>query len=105
GRLVSAGGRVVKNVAGYDLTKLHVGGFGGFGAIAELHLRLRARPEADFTCIARGGRDALVAAGRAAREARSGAVALELFSPALAAEAEWVLAARFMGLAPAVEAE
>ena len=28
GRLVNAGGRVVKNVAGYDLTKLQVGGFG-----------------------------------------------------------------------------
>jgi FAD/FMN-containing dehydrogenase len=105
GRLVSAGGRVVKNVAGYDLTKLHVGGFGGFGAIAELHLRLRARPEADLTCIARGGRDALVAAGRAVREAQAGSVALELFSPALAADAEWVLAARFMGIGPAVAAE
>src|SRR5919107_724034 len=29
GGLVNAGGRVVKNVAGYDLTKLQVGGFGG----------------------------------------------------------------------------
>ena len=36
--------RVVKNVAGYDLTKLQVGGFGGFGVITELHLRLRALP-------------------------------------------------------------
>jgi len=34
GRLVKAGGRVVKNVAGYDLTKLQVGGFGGFGIVA-----------------------------------------------------------------------
>ena len=42
GRLVNAGGRVVKNVAGYDLTKLQVGGFGGFGIIAEVHLRLSA---------------------------------------------------------------
>ena len=105
GRLVSAGARVVKNVAGYDLAKLHIGGFGGFGAIAELHLRLRALPEVDLSLIARGGRDGLVAAGRAARESQSGAVALELFSPALAADAEWVLAARFMGISPAVEAE
>ncbi len=47
GRLVRAGGRVVKNVAGYDLTKLQVGGFGGFGIITELHVpptrRCRAR--------------------------------------------------------------
>jgi FAD/FMN-containing dehydrogenase len=105
GRLVSAGGRVVKNVAGYDLTKLHVGGFGGFGAIAELHLRLRALPEVDSTLLARGTRDAMVRAGRAAREAQSAAVALELFSPALAADAEWVLAARLIGATAAVEAE
>ena len=31
GRIVRAGGRVVKNVAGFDLAKLHVGGFGAFG--------------------------------------------------------------------------
>jgi FAD/FMN-containing dehydrogenase len=105
GRLVSAGGRVVKNVAGYDLTQLHVGGFGGFGAIAELHLRLRALPEVDSTLLARGTRDAMVRAGRAAREAQSAAVALELFSPALAADAEWVLAARLIGATAAVEAE
>ena len=105
GRLVSAGGRVVKNVAGYDLTKLHVGGFGGFGAIAELHLRLRALPEVDSTLLTRGTRDAMVRAGRDAREAQSAAVALELFSPALAADAEWVLAARLIGATAAVEAE
>ncbi|HEY7026550.1 MAG TPA: FAD-binding oxidoreductase [Gemmatimonadales bacterium] len=105
GRLVSAGGRVVKNVAGYDLTKLHVGGFGGFGAIAELHLRLRALPEVDLTLLTRGTRDAMVRAGRDAREAQAAAVALELFSPALAADAEWVLAARLIGAAAAVEAE
>ena len=59
GRLVKAGGRVVKNVAGYDLTKLQVGGFGGFGIIAEAHLRLRALPRADVTLVARGTRDTL----------------------------------------------
>ena len=59
GRLVNAGGRVVKNVAGYDLTKLQVGGFGGFGIIAEIHLRLRALPRADVTLLARGPRDEL----------------------------------------------
>ena len=63
GRLVKAGGRVVKNVAGYDLTKLQVGGFGGFGIIAEAHLRLRALPRADVTLLARGARDDLTAGG------------------------------------------
>jgi FAD/FMN-containing dehydrogenase len=105
GRLVSAGGRVVKNVAGYDLTKLHVGGFGGFGIITTLHLRLRARPNADITVITRGDRDLLVAAGRAAREEQASTAALELLSPALAADSEWVLAARFIGTDGVVEPE
>jgi glycolate oxidase FAD binding subunit len=105
GRLVKAGGKVVKNVAGYDLTKLQVGGFGGFGIIAELHLRLRALPRADVTLLARGARDDLSAAARQLIEAKVSPAALELLSPALAAEAEWVLAARFLGTDAAVHAE
>jgi FAD/FMN-containing dehydrogenase len=105
GRLVNAGGRVVKNVAGYDLTKLNVGGFGGFGIIAEVHLRLRALPRADLTLQARGTRDTLTSA---ARDIVAGNVlpgALELLSPALAAEADWVLATRLTGTEAAVQAD
>jgi FAD/FMN-containing dehydrogenase len=105
GRLVKAGGRVVKNVAGYDLTKLQVGGFGGFGIIAEAHLRLRALPRADVTLIARGTRDALTAAARDVMAAGLVPAALELLSPALAAEADWVLAARFLGTDAAVQGD
>jgi FAD/FMN-containing dehydrogenase len=105
GRLVNAGGRVVKNVAGYDLTKLQVGGFGGFGIIAEVHLRLRALPRADVTFTARGSRDALTLAGRELIAAHLLPGALELISPALAAEPEWVLAARFVGTDAAVQAD
>ncbi len=105
GRTVRAGGRVVKNVAGYDLTKLQVGGFGGFGIVTELHLRLRALPRADVTVLARGERDPLTAAARDLIEARLAPVALELLSPALAGESRWVLAARFMGVEAAVRGE
>jgi FAD/FMN-containing dehydrogenase len=105
GRLVRAGGKVVKNVAGYDLTKLQVGGFGGFGIIADVHLRLRALPRADVTLVARGHRDALTAAAREMVEQKTTPAALELLSPALAAEAEWVLAARFVGTDAAVHAD
>lgn len=105
GRLVKAGGRVVKNVAGYDLTKLQVGGFGGFGILADLHIRLRALPRADVTLLARGLRDDLALAARRLIEAKVAPAALELLSPALAAEAEWVLAARFLGTDAAVQAE
>ncbi|MEO8226180.1 MAG: FAD-binding oxidoreductase [Gemmatimonadota bacterium] len=104
GRVVRAGGRVVKNVAGYDLTKLQVGGFGGFGVITELNVRLRALPRADATHTARGTRDALTSAARDLTAAGVAPAALELLSPALAAESDWILAARFTGTDVAVHA-
>jgi len=49
GDVVRAGGRVVKNVAGFDLTRLVTGAWGTLGAITEVSVRLRALPEADAT--------------------------------------------------------
>jgi glycolate oxidase FAD binding subunit len=46
------GGRVVKNVTGYDLMKLHVGAHGTFGVITAAWLRLRPRPECERTLAA-----------------------------------------------------
>jgi glycolate oxidase FAD binding subunit len=45
GERVRCGGRVVKNVTGYDLNKLHTGAFGTLGVIEGAWLRLRPRPE------------------------------------------------------------
>lgn len=105
GRVIRAGGSVVKNVAGYDLTKLQVGGFGAFGVVTQLHLRLRALPERRITLVARGERDLLTHQARALTERQLEASALELLSPALAAEAEWVLAVELTGTGAGVEAE
>lgn len=44
GSLTRAGGRVVKNVTGYDLTKLYAGSFGTLCAITEVSLKLLAIP-------------------------------------------------------------
>jgi glycolate oxidase FAD binding subunit len=44
GGVVRAGGRVVKNVAGFDLTRLMTGSWGTLGLITEVSVRLRARP-------------------------------------------------------------
>src|SRR5438093_3714352 len=41
------GGRVVKNVAGYDMTKLFIGSLGAFGVVLETTYRLAALPEDD----------------------------------------------------------
>lgn len=49
GDYVRSGGRVVKNVAGFDLTRLLIGSWGTLGVITDVTLRLRARPEAERT--------------------------------------------------------
>ncbi len=44
GKIIKAGGRVVKNVAGYDLTKLLIGSYGSLGVIVEANLKLFPLP-------------------------------------------------------------
>src|SRR5919202_2765316 len=51
GALTRAGGRVVKNVAGYDLNKLYVGGLGTLGVIVELSFKLAPIPPASATVV------------------------------------------------------
>jgi glycolate oxidase FAD binding subunit len=64
GSLVRGGGKVVKNVAGYDLPKLYIGSFGTLGVLVEATFKLRPRPDVDRLVIARF--DGLDAAGAAA---------------------------------------
>ena len=52
GTRIRSGGRVVKNVTGYELTKLFTGSLGTLGAITRVTLRLRALPEASRTVLA-----------------------------------------------------
>jgi len=49
GRIVKAGGHVVKNVAGYDLGKLVSGSFGSLGAIVDATFKLLPIPQASAT--------------------------------------------------------
>jgi glycolate oxidase FAD binding subunit len=93
---VKAGGRVVKNVAGYDLMKLHIGALGTLGVVTQLTLKVKPKPEARAAVAF--GCDAAALAGvldlLAASKTRP--VAVELLN-----RAAWAAA----GLAPAPAAD
>jgi len=105
GRMVQSGGRVMKNVAGYDLTRLQAGGFGAFGVIVLVHLRLRALPRADVTHLLEGSRDELTQVAEDIAATGLTPAALELVSPALARRDRWVLAVRLVGSPTLVAAD
>lgn len=105
GRIIKAGGRVVKNVAGYDLCKLFVGSYGTLGLILELTFRLRPLPAQTATVIASGSPASLWKAARALLNAHLFPIAAELLSAqavaavgaSLARENDCALMIRFAG--------
>ena len=52
GRITQSGGNVVKNVSGYDMARLHVGGLGTLGIITEVAFKLIPLPRHETTLIA-----------------------------------------------------
>ncbi len=51
GDIARSGGRVVKNVAGYDLNKLYIGSLGTLGIIVEANFKLHPLPAAERTLL------------------------------------------------------
>ena len=111
GTVARSGGKVIKNVAGYDLGKLFAGSSGTLGLIARLAVRLHPAPPATATAVASGDDPARLAAAAAALAALpleadaldvawaegSGSV-LARFSGATAADRAAAVAGRVEGL-------
>lgn len=79
GTVAKAGGKVVKNVAGYDLSKLFTGSLGTLGVIAECNFRLHPLPEAARTvAVELGGPEEALGAAQAIMHSQVEATAVEL---------------------------
>jgi glycolate dehydrogenase FAD-binding subunit len=102
GTVAKSGGKVIKNVAGYDLAKLFTGSHGTLGAILEVSVRLHPLPPATATAVGHTRSPHLLAGGAAAlSHARLEQMGLDV---RWAAGAGMVLG-RFGGVAARAQAE
>jgi glycolate oxidase FAD binding subunit len=101
GSLARAGGKVIKNVAGYDLAKLYSGSFGTLGLICEIAVRLHPRPPA--TATATGTTDDPAILQRAAIALSGSSLEAQALDVRWEAQTGCVLA-RFAGSAAAAQA-
>ena len=83
GQIAIAGGRVVKNVAGYDLMKLFTGSYGTLGAICQATLRVYPLPEASITVVLTGNVENLTQAAKTLRASALTPAKFDLLSPQL----------------------
>jgi glycolate dehydrogenase FAD-binding subunit len=82
GTVLRFGGRVVKNVAGFDLLKLVAGSWGTLGVVTSLTVRLHPRPAADRSVLFSGAGDApLVELARGLARLPVSLAALDLLVP------------------------
>lgn len=111
GKITKAGGKVVKNVAGYDMCKLYTGSYGTLGIIGELSFKLRALPPTERTVAFTSG-NILDLCSFASRISDSDLqpAAMEIFSPhSIGAggviDSEYALALRFLDEVETIDAQ
>lgn len=88
GKLAKAGGRVVKNVAGYDLMKLLTGSYGSLGILTQLTFRIYPLPTASQTIALTGAADAIAKATATILASVLTPTALDLLTPAMVSKLE-----------------
>src|SRR5262249_14483412 len=91
GQEVKAGGRVVKNVAGYDLMKLHIGALGTLGIVTQVTLKLKPVSEARAVLVTRSSTDELPDLVGQLHASATRPVFIELAAPSPAKDDYWVI--------------
>ncbi|MBT9313513.1 FAD-binding oxidoreductase [Leptothoe kymatousa] len=99
GEVVKAGGRVVKNVAGYDLMKLMTGAYGSLGILSQVNLRLYPVAAVSQTVVLSGAADEIAEAALQTRLQGITPVAMDL----IGASNGMRLVGRFQGIAAGVD--
>jgi glycolate oxidase FAD binding subunit len=82
GKIAKAGGRVVKNVAGYDMMKLFTGSYGTLGILTEVTLRVYPLPSNSGTVILTGAVDGLSKAAKILLASTSTPISVDVLSTA-----------------------
>ncbi|MBE8989168.1 FAD-binding oxidoreductase [Nostoc sp. LEGE 12450] len=107
GEIAKAGGRVVKNVAGYDLMKLLTGSYGTLGFISQLTFRLYPLAEASGTVVLTGSAEAVSQAADILRGSALTPVQADLLSTKLVSSLDLGqglgLIARFQSISESVK--
>jgi glycolate oxidase FAD binding subunit len=103
GTVARSGGKVIKNVAGYDLAKLFAGSLGALGTIVEVVVRLHPLPAATATVV--GETDDPRALERAALDLAAAPLELEALDVRWEAGQPGWLLARIGGVAAVDRAE
>ncbi|MEM1167941.1 MAG: FAD-binding oxidoreductase [Cyanobacteria bacterium P01_H01_bin.35] len=80
GKIAKAGGRVVKNVAGYDLMKLFTGAYGTLGIISQVTFRVYPIQEASGTVVLVGEKNNIAQATQTLLSSALTPVAVDLIS-------------------------
>src|SRR6476469_6615612 len=86
GKIAVAGGRVVKNVAGYDLMKLFTGAYGTLGIVSQVTFRVYPLPESSGTVVLTGEINALSKTAQILLSSALTPTAVDLLSPELVAK-------------------